>query len=376
MGLPSKLPEEQEPASVQAVSGRPAARGDLIFGAALVGLTVLTVALVVLLRAVAIPILLGAAVAYTLDPVVSRLERAHLSRTAASIFIALLLLGSLLTFLAFVLPALGSELARVPGDLRTLSREGLPTALTLGPANVRIPGWLLHPLSLLTIRTADAAEKLLPALAGFWGVALASTRTAVSFLTGGLVALVVAFYFLRDYQRLSDLAVDLIPPRHRAVVLAHLVEVDQVMAGFVRGQLTVGAILALLYTIALAASGLHLALLVGVIAGLGNLIPYVGLVSGLTLGLLLTVLHWDGPGLLIRVILCFAFLSLFENTFLAPRLVGHRVGLPAAGVIVAILAFGSLFGFVGILVAVPATALLKVALRALLQAYRASPWFA
>ena len=350
----------------------PAARGDLLFGAGLIGVTALVVALVVLLRAVAIPVLLGSAAAYTLDPLVTRLERRGLSRTVASVAIGLFLVALVVTFLAFVLPALGTELARVPGELRALSQQGLPKFL----GSVSLPARFASLLALLSSRTADVADKLLPALAGVWEVALASTGTAVAVLTGALVAPLVAFYLLRDYHRLLRAVGEPIPERYRTVVLEHVREVDSVMAGFIRGQLLVSALLSLLYFIVLEASGVHLSLLVGVVTGFGNIIPYVGLISGLSLSVMLALLHWEGPEILLKIALCYAGLSLFDSAFVTPRLVGNRVGLPAAGVVVAILSFGTLFGFVGVLVAVPATALLKVGLRALLRAYRASPWYA
>ncbi|MHB8417383.1 MAG: AI-2E family transporter [Myxococcales bacterium] len=367
IGTPSQLPS-QEPK----IAGSPPGRADLLFGASLIGLTALVVALVVLLRAVAIPVLLGAAAAYTLDPLVTRLERRGLSRTAAAIAIGIVLLGGAVTFLAFVVPALGAEAARVPSELRALSKLGLPRFL----GNVAVPSGLGNVLALLSSRTADVADKLLPALSGLWELALASTGTAVSVLTGLLVTPLVAFYLLRDYHRLLAALADLVPVRYREVVFGHVAEVDGVMAGFVRGQLTVGALLSILYSVALGLSGVHLSLLVGVVTGFGNLIPYVGLISGLSLSTMLALLHWEGPAILLKIALCYGGLSLLDSAFLTPRLVGNRVGLPAAGVVVAILSFGAVFGFVGVLVAVPATALLKVALRALLKSYQASPWYA
>jgi predicted PurR-regulated permease PerM len=350
----------------------PAARGDLLFGAGLIGVTAIVVALVVLLRAVAIPVLLGCAAAYTLDPLVTRLERRGLSRTLASVAIGTFLVALVVTFLAFVLPALGTELARVPSELRALSQQGLTRFL----GNVSLPARFSSLLALFSSRTADFAEKLLPALAGVWEVALASTGTAVSVLTGALIAPLVAFYLLRDYHHTLQAAGNLVPERYRAVVLAHVREVDSVMAGFIRGQLLVSTLLSFLYFIVLEASGVHLSLLVGVVTGFGNIIPYVGLISGVSLSVMLALLHWEGPAILLKIALCYASLSLLDSAFITPRLVGNRVGLPAAGVVVAIVSFGALFGFVGVLVAVPATALLKVGLRALLKAYQASPWYA
>ncbi len=369
MGTPS--PARLTASEPAAATPSEKARGDLLFGAALLGVTACAVALVVLLRAVAIPVLIGAAAAYTLEPAVAWLERRGWTRTAAAVLIGLVLTALGVAFLAFVLPALVGELSRVPEELRELSRRGLPRLP--GRFSVLLPHWVADPYELLTSRTARAAGRLMPALAGLLEVA---TGKALSVLTGFLVAPIVAFYLMRDAHRLLRYATELVPPGLRDTVVGHLAEVDEVMAGFIRGQLTVGTLLSLLYFAALSLSGLHLALLVGVVTGLGNLIPYVGLVSGLSLSVMLAVLHWEGPAILMKIALCYGGLSLLESTVLGPRLVGHRVGLPAAGVVVAILAFGALFGFAGILVAVPATALLKVAFRSLLRAYRASPWYA
>ncbi len=362
-------PREAPPAPERATA-------DLLFGLGLLGATAVGVALVVLLRSVAIPVLLGGAAAYTLGPVVSRLERRGLSRGAATVLVGLALGALVVVFLAFLLPALAQELALVPGELKALAREGLPRRLGLGRTASRLPGWLANPVGLLTDRTARVADELLPALARLGEVALASTGTAVTVLTGTIVAPLVAFYLLRDYHRLLAAAEALVPGRYREAVTAHVGEIDRVMAGFVRGQLTVGALLAAAYTIVLTLSGLHLALLIGVVTGFGNIIPYVGLALGASLSLLMALLHWNGPGTLLAVAACYGGLSLFDSAFLTPRLVGNRVGLPAAAAVVAILSFGALFGFAGVLVAVPATALSKVAVRSLVQAWRGSAWYA
>ncbi|MHB1845600.1 MAG: AI-2E family transporter [Deltaproteobacteria bacterium] len=356
--------------------GADLAKADLVFGLGLLGATAVGIALVVLLRSVAIPVLLGAAAAYTLDPVVSRLERHGLSRTAGTVIVGLGLGALVLSFLAFVLPALAQELELVPAELKQLAREGLPPSLGLSGMAARLPGWLANPVGLFTDRTAKVADRILPALSGIGAVALASTGTAVRVVTGAIVAPLVAFYLLRDYHALLSGAQSLVPVRFRASMAEHLAEVDRVMAGFIRGQLTVGALLSLAYTVVLGISGVHLALLIGVVTGFGNIIPYLGLVLGITLSLLMALLHWEGIALLAKIALSFGGLSLLESTFLTPRLVGNRVGLPAAAVVVAILSFGALFGFAGILVAVPATALLKVAARSLLRAWRASAWYA
>jgi predicted PurR-regulated permease PerM len=181
---------------------------------------------------------------------------------------------------------------------------------------------------------------------------------------------VLGFFFLKDYPRLVRLVRDLIPRRAVGLVSRRFSEVDDVLSAFVRGQLTVGSILSIIYSTGLSIAGIDMAIVIGVVAGFGNMVPYLGTTVGILLALLGLMLSWQGPWQLAVVAGTFLVAQLSEGLFITPRIVGEKVGLTPVTVIIAILAFGELFGFVGILLAVPVGAILKVVLRVVVLRYQ------
>ncbi|HYO73471.1 MAG TPA: AI-2E family transporter, partial [Archangium sp.] len=147
-------------------------------------------------------------------------------------------------------------------------------------------------------------------------------------------------------------------------------EVDDVLSAFVRGQITVGAILSVLYGTGLWFARIDLAIVIGVIAGFGNMVPYLGTGLGVVLAALGLMLSWQGPWQLAAVAGTFLVGQMAEGLFITPKVVGDKVGLSSVAVIIAILAFGELFGFTGILLAVPTTAILKVVLSVVVERYK------
>jgi len=209
--------------------------------------------------------------------------------------------------------------------------------------------------------------------------ALSSARIGGSILLAiignAILVPVVLFYMLHDWSKLVAKAGALVPPRMRENVDSFLNECDQVLGQYLRGQLLVMLILAAYYAIALALFGFELAVPVGVFTGLAIFIPYVGFGLGLLLALLAGALQFASGFGLLAVAIVYGFGQLLESIFLTPRLVGERIGLNPLMVIFALLAFGHLLGFVGVLIALPLSALLVVAARRLLAAYRAGPLF-
>jgi predicted PurR-regulated permease PerM len=186
---------------------------------------------------------------------------------------------------------------------------------------------------------------------------------------------VVLFYLLADWPQLIGRAKGLVPPRFRDSSDALLKECDDMLGHYLRGQLLVMAALALYYTVALALAGFDLAVPVGVFTGLAIFVPYLGFGLGALLALLAGVLQfsgWYGVG---AVLLVYGIGQVAESFFLTPRLVGERIGLHPIAVIFVLLAFGHLFGFVGVLLALPMGALSLVILRRLRSAYLASPLY-
>jgi predicted PurR-regulated permease PerM len=183
---------------------------------------------------------------------------------------------------------------------------------------------------------------------------------------------VVLFYLLLDWPRLVERTLALVPPRMRAQVDGFLDECDAVLGQYLRGQALVMLILAAFYTVALAVARFDLALPVGVFTGLAIFIPYLGFGLGLALALLAGVLQFTGWYGLVAVAVIYGAGQLLESLVLTPRLVGERIGLAPLAVIFALLAFGQLFGFVGILIALPLAAVGLVAGRRITQAYLGS----
>ena len=184
---------------------------------------------------------------------------------------------------------------------------------------------------------------------------------------------VVMFYLLRDWNMLLERLDELVPLRWRPKVRTVALEVDGVLAEFLHGQLLVMLALAIYYVIGLSIVRLDHALAIGILTGVLVFIPYVGFGLGFMLGMLAALLEWHGwPGFL-AVLAIYGIGQLLENYVLVPLLVGDRIGLHPLAVIFALLAFGEVFGFAGVLMALPVSAMLLVGLRHLRKAYVASP---
>ncbi len=325
-------------------------------------------------RSVTVPLVTGFIIAYLLDPLVDRLESRRLGRTPA---IAVLLFGFLVLVVAVLLllgPQVVKELAQIPGKLHQVLARFVPwleaTFHIAVPHNVEDAfNGLLKGLDTLDLRSlARPAGSVLKAVFG-------GTVSVIASFAGAVMVPVFAFYLLRDFDDLVAWIHDLIPASYRAPISARFREIDAAMSSFIRGQVTVAAILAGLYSLGLWVVGLPLALVVGLVAGFGNMIPYVGTTLGLLLATLMALIDWHGFGHLLVVYAVFAVVQGLEGWVITPKIVGESVGLSPFAVIVAILFFGAIFGFFGILIAVPLAAVLKILLRVALDWYRASDFY-
>ena len=197
--------------------------------------------------------------------------------------------------------------------------------------------------------------------------------SALAALFGNLFLMpIVAFYLLLDWRSLMGRARHLVPPRLRDPVQGFLDETDEVLGQYLRGQLLVMGIMAVFYTVALALCGLKLALPIGVFTGLAVFVPYLGFGLGLVLALLAALLQFQSLTAVALVAGVYAVGQVVESMYLTPRLLGERIGLHPIAVIFALLAFGHLLGFVGVLIALPASAVLLVALRRIQALYVSS----
>ena len=326
-----------------------------------------------LLAPVLTPFVVAAVLAYALHPAVEALAGRRVPRLLAVIAVEVLAIASLLALLLLIVPIISKELP--------LLREQVP--LLADSINQRLTPWLAQfgiTLSLDSASIKAFATKLLDANLEDWiGAALSSARIGgsllLAFVGNAFLMPVVLFYLLMDWPNLVERLHGFVPPRLRQSVQGFLDECDGVLGQYLRGQLMVMGALAVYYSVALAIAGFDLAFPVGVFTGLAVFIPYLGFGLGLALALLAGALQFASWYGIVAVAIIYGIGQLGESLFLTPRLVGERIGLNPLAVIFALLAFGHLLGFIGVLIALPVSALILVALRRARSAYLGSRLF-
>lgn len=326
-----------------------------------------------LLSPVLAPFIAALVLAYALAPAVQALVNQRAPRAIAVLMVEMIFMLALLALLLLVLPILSKELPAL--------REQIPALAKL--ANDNVSPWLAEHGIQLQLDPASIKAFVLKYLdANFeeWlATALSSARIGGSFLlafVGNAVLLpVVLFYLLNDWPNLVERLRALVPPSARDSVGEFLDECDQTLGQYLRGQLLVMGALAVFYSAGLALAGFDLALPIGVFTGLAVFIPYLGFGLGLLLALLAGLLQFGSLYGLLAVAVVFGIGQLLESFVLTPRFVGERIGMSPLMVIFALLAFGHLLGFVGVLIALPLSAVAAVAARWLHRAYLASSLF-
>ncbi len=327
----------------------------------------------ILLRRIFAPLLSGLAIAYLFDPWVSWFERRGRSRVFGVIVLVLVLLVVLAGFFTYLVPAIGDQAERLGSRLPEY-RERLKSELL--PMWQRLEGRFPEELGHWEEKARAAVSENLPDVAGKAGKLLGNLFSnllhGLLFVLNLIFVPVFAFYLLVDFPQVKRGATELVPLPYRETVLARVGEVDQAVAGFVRGQLTIALVLAAINATGLAIIGVPMGILLGILAGLANMIPYMALVVGLAPALLLCWMEHQSLGRLVAVVAVFAGAQMLEGTVLSPRILGKSVNLHPVWVLLAVIAGGSLFGFVGMLLAVPVAAAIQVFARHWLALYKAS----
>lgn len=328
---------------------------------------------------VLIPVAAALVLSYLLDPLVTGLERRFKVprwRGSALLFVvALALLGALLVL---VIPIMIREIQSfseaVPWYVKKIRSIALPWIE--GTFSVTVPR-TFHELT--EQFGADAKALASKALAPIGGVAgKVMQRASALFSAFGTLFLIpiFTFYFLPKFPSILAGAQELIPRRYLAWVRETARDVDRVLAAWIRGQLMVIGILAVLYSVGLSIVGVKMAVLIGVLTGCLAFIPYVGVIVGVVLAVGVSLLEYNGPGQLIGVVVVFAVVQALEGLVITPRVVGEKVGLGPVGVLLALMIGGQLFGFVGILLAVPAAASIVIVIKRAIATYKASMFYA
>jgi len=333
--------------------------------------------LLYLIRAVAIPVMLGFALAYLLHPAIDGLTARKVPRWLAILLIFFMFLILVSMFLLFLIPAINTELrqfaARIPQYRLSLEERVLPWLAEVYEVETEEEVRAIFLEYLDSLR--QSAPKAMPAVGNFLKTAFTGTLSFIFAVFSVMLIPVFAVYFAYDYQRIVERLKTLVPPRSRDNVFRIAGRVDRAVASFVRGQLTVVTILAAMYSVGLSLVGIELAVFIGVVAGFFNMVPYLGVFTGLILGLAMAFLNFTSWWKVIGVIAVFGVGNTIDAVLITPKIVGDRVGLRPVVVIIALLAFGQLFGFLGVLIAIPATAALAVLLTEAADWWRASPAF-
>ncbi|MEM6355401.1 MAG: AI-2E family transporter [Pseudomonadota bacterium] len=311
-----------------------------------------------------LPFILGAAIAYLADPLADRLERAGLSRMMATVTLSVGIAGFFFLVALFLVPAVIDQvrtlIASAPDHIRSV-QAFINNAL---PVDAPDDGMFARMVAMLQGRAEEWSVRVLERV---WVGGLA----VIDFVTIAVITPVVAFYLLYDWDNLIAAIDELAPRQHQGTIRHLALELDDVLAGFIRGQLTVCMILGSFYAVGLTVVGLDFGLLVGLFAGLISFIPFVGSILGGLISIGIAVSQfWGDPEWIVAVVVIFAIGQVVEGNYLTPKLVGGHVKLHPVWLMLALSVFGALMGFVGMLIAVPAAAGIGVLARFLVGQYR------
>ena len=322
-----------------------------------------------LLAPVLTPFFLATLLAYLGDPLVDRLQRWHLSRTTAvvTVFCGIFLFFALIVLV--VIPAIGGQIDRVVGKLpnygQWLQQSALPRLAALfdiTPGEFQIDDII----AAIKDNLGSSATLLKNVLAKVTG----SANWIISFVSYLVLVPVITFYMLRDWDAMVAKTAELVPRKAIGTVTLLVRRSDAVLGGFLRGQLLVMSGLGLIYAVGLTALGLDMAIAIGIFAGLVSFVPYLGLIVGMAL------LQFQDVSHLVGVVAVFGIAQAIEGMVLTPKFVGDRIGLHPVAVLFAVLAGGQLFGFMGVLLALPAAAVINVFLGYCKQHYLQSDVYA
>jgi predicted PurR-regulated permease PerM len=334
------------------------------------------------LRGVLAPVFFAFLIAYMLDPLVDRIEESRLLRDRSygrAVGIAMILAGFFVITVVGVLvivPMIHEEVANFLGRLPALvARSRAEWEPVLAEYGIEIPTSVQQAFEELHLDVQSVVAKGYAPFTAAVKSFLGGTASAVAGIVASVMIPVFAFYLLSDFDRLIAATRKLIPPRHREDADGFFGEIDAVLGQFFRGQFTVMVILGVLYATGYGLVGVPLALPIGILAGVLAFIPYVGSFTALGLALLMTMIDWQGWTQVFWVLGVHAAIQGLESFAITPKIMGDTVGISAIAVLLALLVGAELLGFTGVLLAVPAAAVMKILFQRLGSRYRRSSFY-
>jgi predicted PurR-regulated permease PerM len=326
-----------------------------------------------LLRGVLVPLFLAFLVAYALDPVVERLSRLGVPRSVAALLLMLLFSLVAVALVTLAIPYFIDQFAdaasALPGQISALRDRVEPAVWE--KFHVHVP----RTLGDVTTNYGDELRQRLPEVLGGVIPAVFGTFNFVVVLAGSLIIPIFALYLLMDFDVIVRRAALLVPRRYVAPINEVAREVHVTLGRYVRGQITASLLLAMIYSLGLRCLDIRLAIPIGVLTGVFAFVPYVGFGVGLTMALAMTVLDWHGAGTVVGVLGVMLAGQLLDGFLVTPRIVGGSVGLKPIEVLLTMTAAATLFGFLGVLLAVPLGAVVKILLVRASKAYLGSIYY-
>jgi predicted PurR-regulated permease PerM len=349
--------------------------GSPTFWKVLIALGILAaLGLAYVLRGVLVPLFLAFLLAYALDPWVDRLERLKVPRALGAALVMFGILASVATVLIFAVPMFIEELSQaaseLPAQLQGLQTRAEPWLWKT--VHVKVP----HTIADLNKALGDRAQATIGGMLSTGAMAVFGTLGYLAVVLSALIVPVFALYLLIDFDRIVARLRQLIPRRWAEPVSDVATQIHKTLGGYVRGQITTNIVLAALYATGLRVVDIRLALPIGVLTGMLAFIPYIGFAIGLTLALAMSLLDWHGPGQVLAVGVVMVSVQILDGMVVTPRIVGRSVGLSPLEVLVTMMAAGTLFGFLGVLLAVPFGAVVKILVQRGVGAYLKSAFYA
>jgi len=335
--------------------------------------SVLFFVFIYLIRNILLPFVLGIFIAYFLHPLVDRLEKTGTSRSIATLMVLACFFLTISLLSVLIVPVIASQLSDLIATLPDYAAEyqqkyapdlsrwlgGLPVATTDG----------------IKAAAANFSGVMVKLVGEFVGGVFHSGMAFVHLLLLILITPVVAFHLLRDWDSMVIRIDELLPREHAATIRQQLAIIDHTLAGFLRGQLNVCLIMATYYALALSLAGLKFGIVIGLMTGILVIFPYVGLILSMTVGLAVAFFQFDDMSRIIIVLVAFLTGGMLEGYFVTPKLVGDKVSLHPVWIIFGMLSGAALFGLVGVLLAVPVTAVIGVLIRFAIERYLQSEYY-
>ncbi len=330
--------------------------------------------LIYLLSPVFAPFLISAVLAYLADPIIDRLERWKFSRLWAAVLVFVCMFLAIIGIFMVLVPLLEAQIVEFIKNFPTYAakfKQDLwgPLASKLGFENIVVDGE--------SVKTGLSQhwDKVQASITKALGLIGSSSAAIISFFMYLVLIPVITFYFMRDWPKLLLRAQAAIPRSQKQIITELSIESDRVLGGFLRGQMMVMLIVGIIYSIGLEIAGLNSSFLVGMTAGLLTFVPYLGFVIGILVAfILMMVQQAQDPNLfsLVYIAIVFGVGQVVESVLLTPILIGDKIGLHPVAIIFAVLAGGQLFGFTGVLLALPVAAVIVVWLRHAYKSYTSS----